>query len=569
MSFVPLYQLPWRRPAPIASGLPAHWVDPARLVERVDAWRGWLEGRPAGRWILCQPDPLEFAGALLALWETGRIAVLPADDRPGTLAGLISSTDGQIPAQLDIPNSSRALPRAPGTITPASPALALYTSGSTGQPVEFAKSFAQLDAELAVHHRLWPLTESNGVIAQVSHQHIYGLLAAVLHPLCSSAAFCGQDCHYPERLAERMTEAGLAGLSPVMVSSPPQLARIPEHIDWVALPRLQRVFSSGAPLAQAHAQRAESLLRAPIIEIYGSTETGGIAQRRQATTDAWQALPDVELSFQGEGLALRSPFLAEPEQWWQQPDRVSGTPERFHLLGRDDRLVKIGGKRVSLDRIERLLAEHPRVMSARCVDLGRNDGRLGCIVAMDTSSLPHEHPQRRELTRQLRERLAVHIEQVTIPRYWRFVVALPCNAQGKLDRSLIERLFEDLVDDRKPRWLGTDPLDGRSCSLVLEVPERLIFLDGHFDEFPIVPGVVIVQWAVQQAERSFGRLGDFTGCEQLKFQRPLRPGMRLRLDLTQRENGIAFAFHSHEGKHANGRISFRAATVATTGVTDD
>src|SRR5690606_3661423 len=111
---------------------------------------------------------------------------------------------------------------------------------------------------------------------------------------------------------------------------------------------------------------------------------------------------------------------------------------------------------------------------------------LGCIVVMEASSVPHEHPQRHELTRQLRERLAAHIEQVTIPRYWRFVEALPCNAQGKLDRSLIERLFEDLVDDRKPRWLGTDPLDGRSCSLVLEVPERLIFLDGHFDEFPIV-----------------------------------------------------------------------------------
>ncbi|HDZ56549.1 MAG TPA: hypothetical protein ENI17_13485 [Pseudomonas xinjiangensis] len=565
MSFTPLFKLPWRQPAPTLSDLPAHWVDPARLVQRVDAWRGWLEGRSGGRWILCQPNPLEFTSALLALWESGRVAVLPADDRPGTLAGLIGKTDGQIPAQLDIPDSPNVSSRSAVMITPDTLALALYTSGSTGQPVEFSKTFAQLDAELAVHARLWPLTQDGCVIAQVSHQHIYGLLAAVLHPLCSGAPFCGEDCHYPERLAERMAEAGQAGLSPVMVSSPPQLARIPEHIDWAVLPRLQRVFSSGAPLAKTHAVRAESLLAAPVIEIYGSTETGGIAQRRQTLTEAWRALPDVELSFEGECLALRSSFLAEPDQWWQQPDRVSGTPECFHLLGRDDRLVKIGGKRVSLDRIERLLAEHPSVMSARCVDLGRNDGRLGCIVVLDGFCVPREHPQRHELTQLLRELLAGQIEQVTIPRYWRFVESLPCNAQGKLDRGLIERLFEDLVDNRKPRWLGTHQLDDRSCSLVLEVPERLVFLDGHFDEFPIVPGVVIVQWAVQQAERSFGQLGEFTGCEQLKFQRPLRPGMRLRLDLTQRENGIAFAFHSHEGKHANGRVSFQTAIEATDG----
>ena len=559
MTFLPLCQRPWRSHTTSPSGLPAHWVDSARLAERVDVWRGWLDGRPGGRWILCHTNPLEFTSALLALWETGRIAVLPADDRPGTLAGLVGTTDGQIPERLDASSAPRVLTQTAVTITPTAPALALYTSGSTGQPVEFSKSFAQLDAELAVHSQLWPLNGNSCVIAQVSHQHIYGLLAAVLHPLCAGVPFCGEDCHYPERLAERITEAGQSGFAPVMVSSPPQLARIPEHIEWAALPRVERVFSSGAPLAQPHAERAESVLGAPVIEIYGSTETGGIARRRQALSDAWSALPEVELAFDSERLALRSPFLADPNTWWQQPDRVSGTPEHFHLLGRDDRLVKIGGKRVSLDRIEQVLAGHPGVKSARCVELGRDDGRLGCIVVLESSSMPLEHPQRHELTRQLRGLLSGHIEQVTIPRYWRFVEALPCNAQGKLDRGLIERLFEDLQDDRKPRWLGTEQADERACSLVLEVPERLVFLDGHFDVFPIVPGVVIVQWAIQQAERCFGPFADFAGCEQLKFQQPLRPGMRLRLDLTRRDNGFAFAFHSHKGKHANGRVSFNAA----------
>ena len=565
MNFAPLCDRPWRLPGSTEYSLPEHWVTRALLVPRVDAWRQWLEGQAVGRWILCQSDPLEFTAALLALWETGRVAVLPADDRPGTLDALLTTTDGRLPAQLDEVHT-HAIPVGPAfRLTPESVALALYTSGSTGQPVEFSKTFAQLDAELAVHHQLWPLNPDSCVIAQVSHQHIYGLMTAVLHPLCSGVPFSGEDCHYPEQLAARITEAGQAGLTPTLVSSPPQLARLPEHIQWTALPTLQRVFSSGAPLAKAHASRAEALLDAEVIEIYGSTETGGIAQRRQTRTDAWRALHDVELSFEGECLALRSPFLAEPGQWWQQPDRVSGTPERFQLLGREDRLVKIGGKRVALDHIERLIAGHASVITARCVELGRKDGRLGCILVMEESSIPLEHPQRLELIRQLRVRLTDHLEQVTIPRYWRFVESLPCNAQGKLDRSLISRLFEDLQDNRKPRWLGTNQLDDKGCSIALEVPERLIFLDGHFDQFPIVPGVVIVQWVVELAERSFGALGEFSGCEQLKFQLPLRPGLRFRLELTRREDGIAFAFHSHEGRHANGRVTFKATAEATHG----
>lgn len=561
MNFTPLCDLPWRQPVVTDSALPAQWVTTARLAQRVDAWRDWLDGQPGTRWVLCLSDPLEFTAALLALWETDRIAVLPADDRPGTLEALTANTDGQILARLDAPAQPASTTTKPCVpLTPSHTALVLYTSGSTGQPQEFTKTFAQLQAELAVHHQLWPLQQHSCVIAQVSHQHIYGLLAAVLHPLCSGVPFSGGDCHYPEQLAKRISQAGEAKLAPVMVSSPAQLARLPEHIQWASLPRLQRVFSSGAPLAKADAARVEKLLDAPVIEIYGSTETGGIATRRQTETDTWQALPAVELSFEGERLALRSPFLSDPLCWWQQPDRVQGNAERFQLLGREDRLAKIGGKRVSLDHIERVLAGHPLINAARCVELGRTDGRLGCILVMDASSLPQEHQQRRELISELRTRLAEHIEQVAIPRYWRCVETLPSNAQGKLDRSLISRLFEDLEDRRKPRWLGTEHRDAQHCLIALEVPERLIFLDGHFEQFPIVPGVVVVQWAIELAERSFGTLGVFRSCEQLKFQLPMRPGMRLRLELTRRESGIAFAFHSHEGRHANGRISFNAGS---------
>ena len=101
-----------------------------------------------------------------------------------------------------------------------------------------------------------------------------------IDPLCTGTPFCGDECRYPEGLFARLQEACAAGLKPVIVSSPAQLSRLPEHLPWSETPRPTRVFSSGAPLALEHAQHTERLLQAPVIEIYGSTECG-IAQRRQ------------------------------------------------------------------------------------------------------------------------------------------------------------------------------------------------------------------------------------------------------------------------------------------------
>lgn len=567
MTFVPLTRLPWRSAAAKSQrSLPRHWSNPASLLRRVDAWRRWLEPQPGGRWLLCHQHPESFCAALVALWESGRIAVLPPNDRPETLAQLATEVDGTLPVapgeheaeQRDTTVTAQPVPE---RLSASATALILHTSGSTGEPLCLAKRFDQLDAELAAHADIWPLAGS-AVISQVSHQHIYGLLTGILHPLCAGVPFCGDESRYPEGLVTRLEEAGAAGLASVVISSPAQLSRLPEHLPWPAAPRIKWVFSSGAPLQAEHAQRAERLLQAPLFEIYGSTETGGIAQRRQQQGTMWQPLPSVELAYQNNQLSLRSTFLEQPLRWWQQPDRVVPKAGGFELQGRTDRLVKIAGKRVSLDQIERTLAAVEGVIKARCVRLDQADGRLGVVVMLHDAYIPHHHDSRHELIQQLRGHLSSQLEPVAIPRYWRFVDAMPSNTQGKLDHSLVRRLFADLDNPKSPRWLGEQRSSPAACLLTLEVPERLIFLHGHFDEHPLVPGVVIVQWAIELAAESFGELGDFRGIERLKFRLPLRPGTRFTLQLTQRADGIAFTIDSQEGRHCSGRI--RLQTRSTT-----
>lgn len=560
MNYTPLIQSPWRTEPKNEHDMPNVWCSASRLRPHIDAWQAWLQGRPMGRWLLFEPDPVAFTAALLALWETGRSAVLASDDRSETLARLVRKVDGRIEG---VPSPAASPLPAPVDIDAKAEAVVLYTSGSTGEPAMHAKSFAQLANELDCHAQLWPL-ESHAVISQVSHQHIYGFFAGILRPLCHGLSFCGADSRYPEPMAARLAEARAAGRNALLVSSPAQLSRLPDHIDWqVAPPSL--VLSSGAPLAFADAERCEHLLGAPVTEIYGSTETGGIAWRRQSRNTTWTPLPGVETRETEGLLELRSPFLpAEyqmPGVWWPQQDRVEIRNGSFHLLGRVDRVTKVAGKRISLSSIERHLTQLPKVNAAHCTDLDRRDGRVGVVVALPQDQLPYQHETRRELIRNMREHLTTLLEAVAIPRYWRFVEQIPTNRQGKHDHSSIRRLFADLDNPRIARWLGERADSEDQCQISLEIPERLCYLDGHFEGFPLVPGVVLVQWAVEHARSSFREPGEFHGVERLKFQKIVRPGQRLTLNLTRKANSINFSYESPLGRHATGRVRLVTESV--------
>ncbi|MCO7231348.1 MULTISPECIES: AMP-binding protein [unclassified Cobetia] len=629
----PLIRQSWRQLARLAPEAPACWLaspgQPLRalsrgeLMARVDAWHQWLDNlpaahagrRPGARWVLFQPTALGACVQLLALWERGMLAVLPGDDRPQTLARLAESSDGQLPETSPAgwppePLDSGAAPGTRPAITPdgARLALELCTSGSTGEPLRIAKRFAQLEAELAVHRALWPLVPDASdadaasepgadtdtgtdivSLSQVSHQHIYGLLVSLLRPLSEGVPFVSDACHYPEQLVAAIAQLAGLGYRCQLISSPAQLARLPQASDESRVAgqaqtqvqaQVLRVFSSGAPLPAVAARHAENCLQAPVIEIYGSTETGGIAHRRQHETPHWTPLPQVELRFSPD-FAVRSPFLAEPDQWWQQADNaapVTAKPPsqgdqhaapRFQLLGRSDRLVKLAGKRVSLSAVERCLSEQAQVLEVRCLPMPTRDHRLGAVVVMEESALPQDHASRRALIVRLRRALMPSFERIALPRYWRFVTRLPLNAQGKFTEDAVARLFADLDDTRLPRWLGETSSGPHQLTLEAEVPDSLIYLEGHFTAQPVVPGVVMLKWARDLGRRL--RLAGvgveesrFQRLERIKFSNLLLPGMRFMLATTLIADShglrIDFRLESRAGLHASGRLRYGAET---------
>jgi len=536
-------------------------IDGAQFRVRIDAWQAAFAAAPGRRWALLIDDAIEFAAALYGAWHAGKQVFLPADAQPGTLDRLTALVDGRAG---EWPGALQALAEAPAQPRQAldlqTTSLVLFTSGSGGEPVAIAKSLAQLQAEIdaqqALHGRHWSAAPGLCVWATVAHQHIYGLLFAVLWPLASGSRMATPRLAYAEQMALQL------GPEPaLLVSSPAHLKRLPDGLDWSrARTALRAVLSSGGPLPPEAALRAAQCFGEAPIEIYGSSETGGVAWRqRRRHGEHWNALPMVEWRIEAEQgglLAVRSPFLPDA-QWFTTADRVQAESDgSFTLLGRADRIVKIEERRVSLTAIEQRLAASPLVAEVRALALthGRGQRVAAALVPSAAGAALLQDGGRPALIAPLRQALHAHIERIAWPRHWRFVDSLPANSQGKVTEAAVAALFA-----QPPAWHWLARSAGAArAERVAEA--GLAAFEGHFPGAAILPGVVQLAWVVEAGREAFALAAPVRRIEALKFQQVVRPGARLTLTLQWEaaSRRLHFRYESKAGVHGSGRLVYAA-----------
>jgi acyl-coenzyme A synthetase/AMP-(fatty) acid ligase len=403
--------------------------------------------QPHARWLLACTDPLAFATALFAVLHAGRVPVIPPNFQPGTLATLGGVVDAMLADHAVTSPGVPALrmdavgPAAdPLTPLPASATLILYTSGSSGEPKAVVKQLAQLDAEIGLLERLWgSRLAGHSVAATVPHHHIYGLLFRLLWPLAAGRPFDAVTSNEPEILATRLRVLERS----VLISSPAFLSRL---TDLVLVGQLQPVpamtFSSGGPLLSAAAQAIAAGWGEAPTEVYGSTETGGIAWRRQSAGDeAWTLLPGVQLETRADGThAIRSVQAGGGAQ--AIADRIELLDDgRFHLRGRLDRIVKVEEKRLSLPEMEAWLENHPWVREAAATALPV-PARLGAVIVLSPEGAEALRLQgEKTIAATLKDHLLARFDRVLVPKRWRFPPALPRSERGKVSAVDLADLF--------------------------------------------------------------------------------------------------------------------------------
>jgi acyl-coenzyme A synthetase/AMP-(fatty) acid ligase len=203
--------------------------------------------------------------------------------------------------------------------------------------------------------------------------------------------------------------------------------------------RLRLAFSSAGMLAAEDAGAFSGQTGVGIAEIYGSTETGGIAARVRANGETdFKPYDTVDVRIEGERFKVRSdylsPGLADPgDGYFTMGDRVVPTEGgRFALLGRVDGVVKVGGQRVDLEAVCQTIKAYPGVRDALVLSLPVGRGRENQIVAVVEGNLD---------AAALNRSLLDDLEPYARPRSIKVVAKMPLTAAGKYDRHAIEKLW--------------------------------------------------------------------------------------------------------------------------------
>ncbi|MDR2787147.1 MAG: AMP-binding protein [Candidatus Accumulibacter sp.] len=534
-------------------GLPVAWragqpIERAEFYRDLDAARrrlagltpGEIDGRPSV--ALLDADAYRFAVWLLAGWSLGLTVVLPGDDLPTTRQALdIPWIGNDVPAFAA--ESSRA---ANAEVDHGAPALLLFTSGSTGRPALIGKRLAQLRAEAEMLEAAFggDLPPEARFVGSVPHQHMFGLPFSILWPLLAARPFAAERIRHPEALE------CLPAADYVFISAPTFLHHLPEAPDAGRRARFSLALSAGSPLAAEVAARGERFLQAPVIEIYGSTETGAVARRRGGAS--WQSLPGVRFCVEASSrLRIHSPLLpeAERESGFLSSDLARLDARGLELLGRADHLVKIGEKRISLAEVEAALARLPDVERALAVPLphAREGGRLvlgAAIILTPAGRARLTAEKKARFDARLREGLREQIDPLAWPRRWRYVEAFPVNDMGKTSRCDLERLFAPLLPQAEvlAQQDTQETQDARSVRLQLILPDGLAWFEGHFPGLPVLPGVVQIDWAAHFARFHFGVDVTRFDLAGLKFQNLIRPGDSPCLELHLKRGGEGMEF---------------------------
>ncbi|MCW7492594.1 AMP-binding protein [Leptospira sp. 2 VSF19] len=317
----------------------------------------------------------------------------------------------------------------------------LVTSGSTGLPKMVVKQWNEIEEELVYWEKkteIQSLYENIGTVhVQVPLCHLYGLLWGYL---------------LPKRF----------GVS-IDVSPSSENRKL-----WItSAPKLQSILSLGNPLPES---AVVSGMKFPVplsrslrdkggisvLEIYGSTETGGIGYRDPLRQNRFQILPTIQTKFKSESgpeeteLQIQSPFLSlesfllEKEGWTKHSlslnayyptgDLGNWSELGWFLLGRKDRIIKHNGKRVSLDRIESEILGLALPGEFLCVPVKDNFGFGETIGLFCTSQLP---------TSEILENLRKELPDSHVPRVVLQKESIPKLPNGKPDYPTITKLCNE------------------------------------------------------------------------------------------------------------------------------
>lgn len=434
--------------------------------------------------------------------------------------------------------------------------LIFHTSGSTGRAKNIVKTAESLAADARMLYAAFGeiFARCPTVVYTIDSEHMYGRLwCRALPELTGCPALPENWVQSPEEFFDRIEKFGEI----VFITTPSFLEKLVCYPNFPGLSgRCLAVFTSGSLLRSGISAAAGRLLGVPPTEIFGSTETGSVAWRRQSEGLEWRVFEGVDVQTDSSRrLVVRSDFCVETP--WVMGDLAELLPDRrFLLMGRADRCVKILERTVSLPEIDAALSAHPLVDQAYSTSSPESIPRVWTLVTLSPEGKSWlKQRTYRELRQSLVAFIAPKVENFARPRRIRVVEELPYTVQGKLPEAAVRPPLASCWQEPVVEVVERGP-DKYVADLTF-IPDAVYF-QGHFPGRPILPGVaqlMVVQLMFRRHFRVEPSPGKLT---RLKFMKTISPLQQVRLKIIRRADGsFDFSIDSEAGTHTSGAFAER------------
>ena len=411
------------------------------------------------------------------------------------------------------------------------PIINFYTSGSSDTPKIIKKSLYNLIREAEDIGKEFCLKDLNlTVVSTTTMCHLFGLTFHLMTPLCNGLVINTRNVSYPENIYTDNT---------ILVSTPTFLSAVPKfEIPFKVSPKY--IITAGSKLDEKVFEYLEQ--ESNIIEIYGSTETGVIAHKIHHN-DNFELFKNVELKSKENCVEVISDYFYEEKVTIN--DNIELNDRSLIINNRTDRLFIICEKRVCADELEQYLKNCDFVDN--CYITKRNN-KLVCLCALSSKGKKYLLENGvASLTKNIKHFISNYSE--VIPQKWKYIDQIPMTISGKIDKKLIEHLFD--VNLSLPIILDRD-LDKNSINYTIFFQNQCNFFRGHFPKFKLVPGVLQLYLAKEFAYAHFG-IGLGQGqWKRIKFSNIIKPDSIVNLKLERSDKHVTYEFYSNKKKYSSG-----------------
>lgn len=308
-----------------------------------------------------------------------------------------------------------------------------YTSGFTGFPKLIEKTLKQFEAEaLKIIGEFGENLKDSIFAYSVPHYHSYGFVFDFLVPYILELKFLDNRINYLETLNnfEEYKEI-------TFITNPAFLKRIDKSS--LKIKSKWYVFSSTGALDKETSDLCIETFNTDAIEIYGSTEGGGMAYRKKSEKDLWTRLKIVKLKVNENGSLFCSSGYTGEGFWVHVGDVVDMKNENeFELLGREDSIVKIEGKRISVQQIDRQILQDKNFIDSYTIycKSDKREYAASFIVLKDANA------NKDNMRKYIKDYLKGYFEKIVIPKKIYFIERIPRNELGKIERKKLDKIME-------------------------------------------------------------------------------------------------------------------------------